>query len=498
MNAQQVLAGLGWSATATVVSAAGQLVFMAVLARVLDPAAFGLMAMGMVAMRFAGVFSQMGFAQALIQRPQLQAQDTTAALLMALATGGVLYGVLLLAAPAFGAAFRTPELPLLISVLGLSLLLGTLGSLPLALLRRQARFKRVSGIEVVAFLFGYGAVGIACALQGMGVWSLVAATLSQQSLLLLLGFLSVRYPLSWPVPRAAFARLWSYGARYSLVGMLEFLYSNVESIFIGRSLGKVELGLFNRAVTLTSLPVELGVSAVNKVLFPALSGMQQDHRRMVDGFQMLLLSIGLFSTAVACGIAAAAPDVVALLLGAKWQGIAPLVAVLAFAVPPAFMYVACGVTLDSLAALRPKLRLQALMLALKIALVLWLAPWGLVGIACAVVLAEVARLALGMHLVTRLLGIDAAALWRQLALFVATGLVVWVVVGVTAAVSLAAGLPLPARVLLEAATAAAALGGIVVWLLARFPAYAPLQRFDAVSRWHGRLLRALRLRVLHP
>lgn len=498
MNAQQVLAGLGWSATATVVSAAGQLVFMAVLARLLDPAAFGLMAMGMVVLRLAGVFSQMGFAQALIQRPQLQAQETTAALLMALATGGVLYIVLLLAAPAVGAAFRAPELPLLIGVLGLSLLLGTLGSLPLALLRRQARFKRVSGIEVLAFLFGYGAVGIACALQGMGVWSLVAATLSQQSLLLLLGFLSVRYPLSWPVPRDAFARLWFFGSRYSLVGVLEFLYSNVESLFIGRSLGKVELGLFNRAVTLTSLPVELGVSAVNRVLFPALSGMQQDRHRMADGFQMLLLSIGLFSTTVACAIAAAAPDVVALLLGAKWQGIAPLVAVLAFAVPPAFMYVACGVTLDSLAALRPKLRLQALLLGLKFALVLWLAGWGLVGIACAVVLAEVARLALGMRLVRHLLNIDAAALWRQLALFIATGLVVWAVVGVTASFSLTARLPLLVRVILEAAAAAAALGGIAVWLLARFPAYAPLQRFDSVRRWHGRLLRALGLRALHP
>ena len=498
MNAQQVLAGLGWSATATVVSAAGQLVFMAVLARLLDPAAFGLMAMGMVVLRFAGVFSQMGFAQALIQRPQLQAQDTTAALLMALATGGTLYGVLLLTAPVFGTAFGTPELPLLIGVLGLSLLLGTLGSLPLALLRRQARFKRVSGIEVLAFLIGYGAVGIACAVQGMGVWSLVAATLSQQSLLLMLGFLSVRYPLSWPVSRSSVAGLWAYGSRYSLTGVLEFLYSNVEALFIGRNLGKVDLGLFNRAVTLTSLPVELGVSAVNKVLFPALSGMQQDHRRMADGFQMLLLSIGLFSTAVACAIAAAGPDVVGLLLGAKWQGIAPLVAILAFAVPPAFMYVACGVTLDSLAALRPKLRLQALMLALKVALVLWLARWGLIGIACAVVLAEVARLALGMRLVSRLLSIDAVVLWRQLALFISTGVTVWIVVGFAASASLAAGLPLLARVLLEAATAAAALVGIVVWLLARYPAYAPLQRFDAVRRWHGRLLRALRLRALYP
>ena len=497
MNAQQILSGLGWSAAATVVTAACQFVFMAVLARLLDPAAFGLMAMGIIALRFASFFSQMGFAQAIIQRPQVTPEDTTAALLMALGIGAALYGGMLLAAPLFAAGFRAPELSLLISVLGLSLVLSALGGLPIALLRRQARFKRVSGIEVFSFVLGYGAVGIACAVRGMGVWSLVAATLSQQTVLIVLGFLAVQYPLTWPVPGAAFSRLWAYGSRHSLIGFLEFLSANVESLFIGRYLGKVELGFFNRAITLVNMPVELGVGAVNKVLFPALSGMQADRSRLADGFQMLLLSIGVFSTAMACGIAAAAPDVVALLLGAKWLDIVPIVAIIAFAVPPMFMFVACGVTLDSLAALNPKLRLQSLVLLFKIAVVLLLARWGLAGIACAVVLAETVRLALGMRLVARLLGIAPAQLWWQVALFASIGLVVSMAVGVAASVGLAAGLPLIGRVLLESLAGAVALGGGVLFLLLYFPGYAPLQRFDSVRRWHARLLRALQVQALH-
>jgi len=493
MNAQQILSGLGWSTFATAVSAACQIVFMAVLARILDPAAFGLMAMAAIALRFAGYFSQLGFAQALIQRPSLEAQDTTAALLMAAALGATLYIVMVLAAPLFAAGFRAVELPSLIDVLGVSLLLSPLGSLPLALLRRGARFKRVNAIEVVAYVAGYGVVGIPCAVRGLGVWSLVAATLSQQVLVLLLGFMALRYPLCWPVPRAAYARLWNFGSRYSLISFLEFLGGNIETLFVGRAFGKIELGLFNRAGTLTNLPVELGVSAVNKVLFPALSGLQHDRLRMADGFQMLLLCVGLFSTAMACGIAAGAPDVVALLFGARWASIVPLVVILALAVPPTFMFVACGVTLDSLAALGPKLRLQSLLLAVKMALLLALARWHLEGIACAVLITETLRLAFGLHLVGRLLHIPLGRLAKLLLLLAAIGGAVWCSVATMLAVGAAAGLPLFARVSLESLAGVTALAASLLVLALRWPHYAPLQRFASVRRWHGRLMA-----ILHP
>lgn len=468
---------------------------MATLARLLDPVSFGLMAMATIVLRFASFFAQVGFSQALIQKPKVEAEDTTAALVMALVISSALYAVMALAAPLFAAAFQAPELAALIGVLGLSLVLSVLGSLPLALLRRQARFKRVNAIEVVSLALGYGAVGIACAMRGMGVWSLVAATLSQQVLCVLLGFVSVKYPLKWPLQREAFSRLWVSGSKYSLIGFLEFLHANIEALFIGRVLGKVQLGLFNRAITLTNLPVEMGVGAVNKVLFPALAFMQSDRARMADGFQILLLGIGLFSTALACGIAAAAPDVVAFLLGAKWLQITPIVSVVAFAVPPMFMFVACGVTLDSLAALNAKLRLQVSMLALKFVLVLALAHWGLSGIAAAVVLAELIRLVWGVRLVSGLLGIAASQMWWQASLFVLVGSVIYAVVSGAALLGLNLGLPLLARIALETMVGLMTVAGGVAWLLSRFKTYAPLQRFDAVRRWHRHVLQSLHFKV---
>jgi lipopolysaccharide exporter len=491
MNGQQILSGLGWSTLATAVSAACQILFMAVLARLLDPAAFGLMAMAGIALRFAGYFAQLGFAQALIQRAAIDARDTTAALLMALALGTLMYVAMALAAPLIAASFHAPELSLLIDILGLSLILGPVGSLPVALLRRQGRFKRVNAIEVAAYAAGFGGVGIACAAVGLGVWSLVAATLSQQVLGLALGFIALRYPLAWPVPRANFVQLWRFGSRYSLIGFIEFLGCNIDTMWVGRAFGKSPLGLYNRASTLTSLPVEFGVSAVNKVLFPALAGMQHDRSRVADGFQMLLLGIGLFSSALACGIAAGAPDVVAALLGPKWSAIVPLVAVIAFGVPSTFAFVACGVTLDSLAALGPKLRLQTFMLVLKLALVVALAPWGLVGVASAVVIAELLRIVLGVALVGRLLNIPLRRLLQLLGVLVATGAAVWSGVAATLSATTAAGLPLAARLPLETLAGGVTLAGTVLLQALRWPHYAPLQRFETVRRWHARAMARL-------
>ena len=497
MKSHQVLSGLGWSASATVVSALGQIVFVAVLARLLDPAAFGLMAMASLSLRFAGVFSQGGFSQALVQQQSLKREETSAAFFLTLMISSSLYLLIALAAPLFAQGLRSPELTALIQVLGGSLVLGSMASLPLALLRRQARFKRVAAIELFSFIVGYGAVGMACASQGMGVWSLVAAALCQQALLLLLGFGSVRYPLTWRVTRSTCGRVWLFGSRYTVVGFLEFLFSNLESFFIGRQFGKAALGSYNRALMLTTLPIEVAVSAVTKVLFPALATLQNEPRRMADGFQILLLAVGLFATALACGIAAAADDVVLLLLGSKWIDTAPLVSLLAFAVPLAFMYTACGVTLDSLAALKPKLKLQAASLLAKLILVLWMAQWGLMGVAAAVVLAEALRLALGLGLLAHLLAIKPSRLVGLLALFVGLGLTVTVAVGAAATATLSVGLPLLARVAVETLMGSAALLICLLLLTLRFPRYEPLQQFESVRRWHAHwhasLLQALQL-----
>ena len=481
----RVAAGLGWTSLAAAVNALVQLGVVAVLARQLEPAAFGLLAMAVVATRFVACFAQWGMAQTLVQRAELSSAHLSAAVVLAAAASSALAAGLALAAPTFAAAFHTPELTRVLRVYAWTLPMAALSALPMALLRRAAQHATASSIEVISYAVGYGGVGIAAAMAGWGVWSLVAASLAQQALLLLLGASLARYQLCWPIPAPAWRELLGRGSGYSLISFLEFLWSNLDSLVIGRALGPALLGVFNRAQLLASLPVEQAVNAGSKVMFPALAGWQHDRTRLVEGFWLMLAGSGLVSVALAAGIAAAAPDLVAALLGPAWGAAAPLVAALAIGVPATFVYVACGITLDSLALLRGKLILQALTLIVK-ALALWLAlAHGLVWLAAAVVAAEWLRAAAGLRLISHALQLDAAILRGLLAAMLLLGLAMYAAVWSAHQLSLGWGLgwamSLPLRLGAQVLAGAAVLAG--AWSLA--------WRRQSVSAWLYPLRRQL-------
>ena len=491
MKAYQIIRGLGWTTSATAVNVLVQLVLVAVLARQLEPAAFGLMLMANVALRFVSFFAQMGTTQTLIQRPHVDARLVTAALVVTLGVSLLLYAAVAAAAPLFAAYFRTPELTAVLWIYGLSLPLSALGAPPLAMLRRGASFRAVSAIEVASYILGFGLTGVALAFAGLGVWSLVAATLVQQALAAVLAFAAARCPLDWPPDRASLRDVFGTGARYSTIGFLEFLWANVESLAVGRWLGAAPVGLLNRAQLLANLPVEQAVGAVHKVLFPALSAMQRDRARMADGFLVLLLASAALSTALAASISAAAADVVALMLGPRWVDAAPLVALLAIGTPAMFVYNVCGMTLDSLAELDAKLKLQFGLLWVKVALVAALWSAGLQAVVLAVVLAEYLRTAGGLWLVVRKLEVQAATVVRLLGAVGAAGVAIYVAVWGADRVGLAFGWPLAARLGVEFGAAAGAVSLCAALALRVAPGFAPLARFDTLRDWQLRAQRRL-------
>lgn len=486
MRARQVVAGLGWSTMATMVNMAAQFGFMALLARLLEPAAFGVMAMATVSLRFASYFAQAGAAQTLVQQPQIDRALTNAAFWFTLVVSMGLYALLALLAPWIAGYFATPELREVLWVFGMSLPLSALASLPMAMLRREGRFGPASLVEVLSYLLGYGITGTTLALNGAGVWSLVAAALAQQGLYAALAYALYRYPIGRALPcREALRRVAGQGSRYSVLGFLEFIWGNIDSVLVGRTLGQAALGLANRAQLLCNLPVEQAVGTATKVLFPMLSAMQRDRARVADGFLLLLLASGVVSFALSAGLCAAAADVVALLLGRRWGEAVPLVQVLALSVPPIFLYVACGITLDSLGATGPKLRLQAPLVVVKLGLLWFGVQHGLVGMAWAIVACEWLRAVLGLRLVAALLSVSGALIGQALAMLAAVGLTVYLAVASARLGVLALDASFWWRVPVEALAGLAALALLLGAGLPQWSRFPPLQRFDTVRQWVG-------------
>ena len=356
------------------------------MARLLEPADFGLVAMAGVALRLFGYLSQLGMGAAVIQHPSLSQDQIRRALgwtvLLCLLTTGLAASAADVVAVFFGA----PTLSPVVRVLAVNLLLQGLAIIPLALLRRRLQFKSLAVVELGSYA-AYVAVAVAVAWMGGGVWSLVAAILVQSLLQLLLTTWLAQLPLV-PTLGGGVRELWGYGLRHSLGGFVEFLTANVDAAVIGRGLGESAMGIYGRSTLLVFLPLEKMSSVVAKVVFPLLSQVQQ-HRSQIGSALLLGISfIGIGSSVFCFTVAAVAPELVLVLLGPGWHEAAGVISVLALGGTPTFMTVLAGVVCDALALLRDKLRLQLMGLVLLAVCCMLFYRHGLIGIAWAVVVTQ--------------------------------------------------------------------------------------------------------------
>ncbi|RZK62313.1 MAG: hypothetical protein EOO59_02880, partial [Hymenobacter sp.] len=174
------LRGIKWTTAAAVLTAVMQVGYTAIMARLLDPAAFGLVALAGVVLRFGGYFAEMGLGHAIVQRPQLSNNDLrasfTASLLLGLGVAGIFWAL----APLSVLVLKNPAVVPLVRALALGFIIASVGLTATSVLRRDMRFDVLAKLEVVAYVLAYGGVGLGSAWAGAGVWSLVAASLAQQ------------------------------------------------------------------------------------------------------------------------------------------------------------------------------------------------------------------------------------------------------------------------------------------------------------------------------
>jgi lipopolysaccharide exporter len=425
-------AGIKWSSLGVLVNVALQLGFGAMLARLVSPAEFGILAMSMLGLRLCGYLSQIGMSVTLasMQRAELAEKDIRFALGVSWLAGGLACAVVWLVAPAVARYFRHPEVQTVAQGLALLLLVQALAAVPMALLRRQMRFGVLAVLETASYGLGYGALGVFMAWQGFGVWSLVAALFGQQGVLLLAGWWLAKVPLR-PSLQGDRRKLMSYGARHTLISFLEFLAANIDTSLIGRFLGDTALGLYNRAFMLTNQPVERVAGVLSRVLFPLFATIQTNRAQVGSVYLLGVCVIGVVGGSVSLALCGAAGPAVAVLLGPNWVDAVPVVRVLALAIPLMFMSQVAGVMCDALAWLPFKLRVQGVGLLLALGCMAALYRYGLVGIALGLLMAELLRFALYFVLLTRRLHCTGADARRVLAAVVLSCALSWVLVSAT-------------------------------------------------------------------
>lgn len=377
-----------WSYSSTIITSILQILVTAVLARLVAPAAFGVLAMASVVLRFGQYFAQMGVTQSLIQRVELSPAHERAGFWASVLVGLLFSGMAWLLAPFAGVAFKSAMLVPILRAMGLTFFIGGTSSAAGGLLRRRMMFKELAVSDVWAYGLGYAGLGIALALSGFGVWSLVGASLGQGIITSLLYNMHARIDMRPVLCWAPYRDLLWFGTTVSLISFLEFIDSNLDNIVVGRLSGADTLGYYSKAMSLTGIPMQYMSTSLSGVLLPSFSRVQDERRRLGDAYLSVITLFAGIGFPVALGMSAAARDIVDVLLGHRWGA---SVVVMRFAAVAAVMSMLShfsGILLEATAHLKEKLVMRSGQLILFAILLVLASRFGLMGYAFAFMLSE--------------------------------------------------------------------------------------------------------------
>ena len=446
---------------AQVVRVAGQMATLVVLARLLPPSAFGLLAMVAAIGLVLDLVKEFGLSAATIQKTDITQAQISALFWINAGIGASLGLLLFLAAPLLARFYGQPELADIARWLALGFAASGLTVQHWALLRRQMRFGAIAGMETTADLASFGAA-IALASAGAGYWALLVQRLIPPLILLIASWTFCRWRPARPAPAKGLAPLLGYGAGLT-TGQLSVAFArSVDQILIGWLWGPAVLGLYERTTRLLLMPITAINAPFYATAMPALSRVLDQPARYRSIFGQVMQKLALL-TMPAFALAAVTADwVTAILFGPAWHQAIPLVAL--FSVSAIFLPVLTAVFLLYFSQARTREMLRATLIdsTLTIAATFAGLPWGVIGIATSLMLVGLlVRTPVAFWLATRRGPVGLGTVWRAIAPPISIAIAIGMIVG---GLHLLMPDPTPVAMAMVAATALAImLVGLLAW-----------------------------------
>ena len=309
--------GVGWSFIDNLSSSGITFLVGLVLARLLTPSEYGIMAILTIFIAVSNSIVDSGFSNALIRKTDARRVDYNTVFLFNLLVSGLLYVVLFLAAPAISRFFKEPLLVEVMRVIGWVLVINALAIIPRTLFVKEVNFKTQTKVSLIASLSS-GVIGIGMALAGLGVWSLVGQQLSRQLLNTLFLWIYCTWRPAWEFSMQSFKELFGFGSKLLLSGLLDTGFKEIYSLVIGRCYTAAQLGQYTRANQFNQIFSSNLTTVIQRVSYPVLSSIQDESERLREAYRKVIKSTMLISFACMLGLAAVARPLILILIGEKW------------------------------------------------------------------------------------------------------------------------------------------------------------------------------------
>jgi O-antigen/teichoic acid export membrane protein len=326
---QKTIKGLFWSAVSQGGKLASQFVITSILARILSPTDFGMVAMATIFTGFAMIFGELGISSALVQKQDVTEEHWSSAFWLNLFFGIMLTIIFIYTAPYISLFYKRPELTALLQVLSLNFIFSSFTIIQQTILTREMNFRSLMIRDLAAVIIA-GIVGIMMACRGYGVWSLVVQSLVFSAMNGLLLWTMSPWRPKFRYSGQAIKDIFHFSKHMTGFQIVNYFARNVDSLLIGRYLGPHILGYYSLAYKLMMLPVQNFTWVISKVMFPAFSKIQGDPDKVRRNFLKMIKIVTLITFPVMSYLFVTAPELIHLVFGDRWNEAIPLVRILCF------------------------------------------------------------------------------------------------------------------------------------------------------------------------
>lgn len=314
----KTIKGIVWSAADAFLGQGVTFIVGVVLARLLSPEEYGLIGICMIFTTVLFGVVDSGFSTALIRKKEVFNDDYNTMFITNMVISVLMFVLLYICTPSIAAFFAQPELVDVLRAMGLLLFFQALSITQVTILTKRIDFKTKTKASLLSAIVS-GVIGIAMALYGFGVWSLVGQQLSRQLLYTFCLWILIKWWPSFEFNHDSFRYMWGFGWKMTISGLLNNIWNQLYQVVVGKWYSPATLGQYTRSRDYANLFSANFTTIIQRVTYPALAEVQDDKERMVAAYRKVI-KVSMFIAVIAMfSLGAVAEPFIYVLIGPKWH-----------------------------------------------------------------------------------------------------------------------------------------------------------------------------------
>lgn len=329
---QEMLNGVFWGAVQKYTGVVVQLVISAVLARLVSPEDFGVMAISAVAIAFFGIFTDMGIGPAVIQNKTLTRPELESIFSFTFYTGVALSAVFFACSWPIAGFYGNVQLVVICQLLSVNLLFASLNIVPNALVLRAKRFRFIA-VRSFSLQVAGGVLSVLAAFRGWGVYALLISPIVSSVALFLVNYRQNPLRLRFRIELGALRKIFGYSVFQLLFCVINYFSRNLDKLIVGRFFTLRDLGYYEKSYRLMLMPLEYVTFLLSSVMHPILSSLQDSYGELADKYGKIVRFMAFVSFTTGVTLHFAAGDAILFVFGDQWGAAIPIFKVFTWSLP---------------------------------------------------------------------------------------------------------------------------------------------------------------------